>query len=114
VFSWAQDEKEITVNLPTETVQNQTEYLEITQVLEGLGFWKQSNLPYYLIPIVFTVITQIALSLWLTPLGLGFLVVIMLAIFLGVGTLILIFSIRQRDAPIPPFLEIMKEKGFSQ
>ncbi len=114
VFNWTREKKEIVVALPVENIQNQSIHIEVTQILESLGFWRRSNLPYYLIPISFAIIAQIALSLWLTPLGLGILVVALLAIFLAVGSLILIFSIRQRGSPIPPFLEVIRERGSFQ
>ncbi|MHA1917994.1 MAG: hypothetical protein ACTSUV_06775 [Candidatus Ranarchaeia archaeon] len=113
VFNWLEHEDKITITLPLENIHNEKEFAIITKILEKLGFWKKSNLPYYLVPIAFIIILQITINIIFQPIGLGSLLISVISLTMVLGTLGLIFSIRERGIPIPSFLQNIEEDSVN-
>jgi len=112
VCNWIMEKNKITVALPMKKMKNAEEYLLVTDLLLDLGFWKRSNLPYYLGPIAFILMLQITLQILLQPIGLGVWVIIITVCIMAIIAFSMVYSIHLRGAPLPSFLAILhREKS---
>ena len=109
VFSWMEYEDKITIALPSENVHNEKEFGTIIKILEELGFWRKSNLPYYLVPIAFIIILQITINIIFQPVGLGLLLISIISLTMILGTFGLIYGVKERGIPIPSFLQNIQD-----